>query len=232
MHRKRPVLAHCAAFALAAFALGCNTIDTRTNQGYRGPRTYSGTRVALSLAGSAFMRLNPPEVALWLGDAALSATADTLLLPITIPEQIRLNRETAQRLRTDVEQPGVLRPINDESPLNTAKRLFRECSSHVLNIKPELTDCYSIDAKIELDGEELTGAEYKTRLRAEYLPLRGGSSFVRLRDPDYEVREGSVLITARRLEADTQERTPITWIVGPGPDGVWRILEERSQGLP
>ena len=167
-----------------------------------------------------------------MGDAALSATADTLLLPITIPEQLRLNREREQRMRVDIEQPGVLLPIANEEPLNTAKRLFRECSGYVLNVKPELTDCYSIHAVIDLDGEKMTGAEYKTRLRAEYLPLRGGKSFVRLRDPDYEVREKTVLITARRLEADTQERTPVTWIVGPCPDGAWRILEERGQGLP
>jgi hypothetical protein len=233
---QRPVTARwgCrAAFGALLALAGCNTVDTLVDDGYTGPRTYSGTRRALSLAGQAFYRVNPYEVALWGGDALLCTAADTLLLPLTLPAQLRRNRDEEEHLRVDVEQPSVLRPIPGEDALSTAKRLFRECSSHLLNFSPQLPDCYSISAKITLegDGEELSGADYKVRLREELLPLAGSMRFVRLRNPTFEERPPNVEVTARRLDSDTEERTPLMWLLGPGPDGGWRILEERGQGF-
>ena len=162
----------------------------------------------------------------------LCSAADTLLLPITIPEQIRRNERLEQSLRTDIEQPGVLREIGGERPINTAKRLFRECSSLVLNVKPQLTDCYSIEAKIELEGgEELSGAQYKEQLRSEFLALGKTGRFVRLVKPEYEEQGQNIAIDMQRLDSDKNESKPLHWLVGPGTDGQWRILEERGPGF-
>jgi hypothetical protein len=223
-----------AAALCAALALGCSTIDTRTDDGYVGARTYSGARQSLNLAKLAFLQLNPPFLALWLGDAVLSGIADTLLLPITIPEQSKLNLATSEALRTDIERPGLLRKIEGEEAVRTAKRLFRECSSFVLNLDPRITDCYSIAAKVELTegSEELSGAQYKLRLREEFAPLRGTGRFIRLKDAKFEEHAPNIVITATLEDSKEETRTPITWVVGPGSDGEWRILEERGPGFP
>jgi hypothetical protein len=223
-----------AAVFCTALALACSTIDTRTDEGYVGARTYSGARQALSLAKIAFLQVNPPFFALWVGDSVVSGLADTLLLPITIPEQIKQNRETVESLRTDVERPGVLRKIEGEEAIRTARRLFRECSSFVLNLDPRITDCYSIGAKIQLEesSEEFTGAQYKLRLREEFAPLRGTGRFIRLKEPQFEEQPPNIVIRATREDSKEETRSPLTWVVGPGADGEWRILEERGAGFP
>jgi hypothetical protein len=223
-----------AALLCSALALSCSTIDTRTDDGYEGARTYSGTREALGLAKIAFLQVNPPFFALWVGDSVLSAVADTLLLPITIPEQSKLNRETAESLRTDVERPGVLPKIEGEEAVRTARRLFRECSGFVLNLDPRVTDCYSIGAKIQIaeGAEELTGAQYKLRLRQEFAPLRGTGRFMRFKDAQFEEQPPNIVITAVKEDSNDATRSPLTWIVGPGPDGQWRILEQRGASFP
>jgi hypothetical protein len=217
-------------------ALACNTIDTRMNAGYTGPRTYSGARQALGVAKQSFLSLNPPLLALSLADALFSSVADTFLLPLTIPEQSKLNTERTESLRLDVEQPGPLRVIANEEPLRTARRLYRECSSLALSLSSRFVNCYSIAAKIEITDqggtEQLTGAEYKAKLREEFVPLQGTGRYARMKQPKYEEQPPNVVITAVREDSEDETRETIVWVVGPGADGEWRILEERGPGFP
>jgi hypothetical protein len=219
---------------------GCSTYDTLRDSGYTGPRVYSGARQALSLAKSAFLRVNPPEFALWVSDSLLSSVADTLLLPFTIPQQSRMNAAVVESQRLDVEQPGVLPKIANEEPQRTARRLFQMCNSLLVNFDAHLTDCYSIHAKIEItaddkpggEAETLDGAEYKKRLRSEFASLAGTERFIRLRNAKFEEALPNVRVTAERADQKTEKKGSLVWVVGPGEDGEWRILEEQGAGFP
>ena len=158
-----------------------------------------------------------------------------VLLPLTAIEQSRWSESRTNRARTDLEQPSLVFPAENEDPLRTARRLFRACENLARNLNPQYTDCYSISSKIELtdeDGEtrSLDGKAYKDEVKAIILARRGGTRFVRYLDPQYELEGNRVRVKATREESGIQERTPIEFVFGPGEDGGWRILEERSQG--
>jgi uncharacterized protein YceK len=221
--------------AMCMLTAGCMTLDTRTNPSYSGPPVYSGTRVAAGYAGQTFYALNIPYFAFFTLDTALSLVADTVLLPFTIPEQIRWSERRQTEARTDIEQPSVILPPNQEAPEDTARRLFRACEPLARTLNNTYLDCYSANAKIEIvdEGEvvrTLTGTEYKEEIRPVMDAARGGTKFVRYADPTFERDGENVRITATRLDSELDGRTPIELIVGAGPDGGWRILEERSIG--
>jgi uncharacterized protein YceK len=219
--------------AATALTLGCGTVDTRMNEGYEGPPVYSGARQSLSFAKLAFLQVNPFLLALALGDSVISAVADTVLLPITIPEQLQQNTESREHARLDIDQPSVVSQIKGEEPLRTAKRLYQTCSNYVINVNPRVTDCYAIDAKIKIEGgEELTGAEYKEKLREELAPLKGSGRFISLKEPKYEIAGTNVRVEATRRDPDSAKKSTLVWVVGPGSDGQWRILEEEGAGFP
>ena len=221
--------------AVALVAAGCMTFDTRTNPSYDGPPAYSGTRLAASLFGQALYALNLPFAAFFGADVGLSFVADTVLLPLTIPEQLSWSTERANALRTDIQQNSVIVPPQNEAPGDTATRLFRACTSLVASMSRTYLDCYDATAKITVvDAERaprtFTGSEYKEQIAAYFEAARGGASFVRYSDPVFTVEDDRVRIKATRLDSRLEERTPIVLIVGPSADGQWRILEERSVG--
>jgi len=214
---------------------GCMTLDTRTNPGYEGPPVYSGTRLALRNFQGAFYAVRPEIMAFFLADSVLSGVADTLLLPVTIGEQQTWSAARQLEARTDVEQPSLIRPAAKEDPILTAKRLYRACNSLARSFRDRFTDCYSIDAKIEIlvDGNvdrTLTGIDYKNEIREVIAAKRGTTEYVRLDDPVYTREGANVLVTATRLDSEFDDPTEIQMLMGPDEEGAWRILEERSVG--
>jgi hypothetical protein len=203
------------------------------NQGYEGPAVYSGARQSLNFAKLAFLQVNPFLLALALGDSLISAVADTALLPVTIPEQLAQNASEREHARLDIDQPSVVSPIKGEEAMRTAKRLYQTCSNYVINVNPRVTDCYAIAAKIKIEGgEEMTGAEYKERLREELAPLKGSGRFISLKEPKYEQVGNNVRVEATRRDPDSAKKSTLVWVLGPGSDGQWRILEEEGVGFP
>jgi uncharacterized protein YceK len=218
-----------------ALASGCMTFDTRTNPGYTGPPMYSGARTAAGNAGQAFTAFNLPFFAFFLVDTVLSTVADTLLLPLTAIEQSKWSEARERRQRIDVEQPSLVTPAAKEDPLRTARRLFKACENLARNLNPMYTDCYTIEAQIEIKDEDgdvrtLTGKEYKEEIRAVITARRGGTRFVRYLEPQFDVEGDRVRVRAVREESGIQERLPIEFVFGPGSDGGWRILEEKGPG--
>ncbi len=228
----RPLL---AALLCTGFASACMTIDTRSKPGYTGPPAYSGTRTAAARVQGAFQGFNLVGMVLNSVDVLLCVVADTFLLPITAFEQSKWSAARETRQRTDIEQPSLVFPADGEDPLRTARRLFKTCESLARNLNPQYVDCYSINAKIEVTDEDgdtraVNGKEYKDEVKAVILARRGGTRFVRYFDPKYELEGNRVRVKATREESGFQERLPIEFVFGPGEDGGWRILEERSPG--
>lgn len=228
----RPLL---AALLCICFASACMTIDTRSNPGYSGPPAYSGTRVAASRVQGAFMAFNLVGILINSVDVLLCVVADTFLLPVTAFEQSKWSEARVNRARTDIEQPSLVFPAEGEDPLRTARRLFKTCENLARNLNPQYVDCYSISSKIEVvdeDGEtrSVNGKEYKDEVKEVILARRGGTRFVRFYDPKYELEGNRVRVKATREESGFQDRLPIEFVFGPGEDGGWRILEERSPG--
>jgi uncharacterized protein YceK len=218
-----------------ALASGCMTFDTRTNPGYSGPPMYSGARTAAGNAGQAFTAFNLPFFAFFVIDTVLSTVADTLLLPLTAFEQSKWSEARERRQRIDIEQPSLVVPAANEDPLRTARRLFKACENLARNLNPTYTDCYALDAKIEITDEDgdvrtLNGLEYKAEVRKVLEARRGGTRFVRFLEPQYEVEGQRVRVRAVREDSGVQKRKPIEFVFGPGSDGGWRILEEKSPG--
>ncbi len=91
------------AALLVVFLSGCMTITTREDTDDAWPRVYSGTLMDLAVIGMPVLvatgEVDPGGLMalqfLWIAvlDLPFSFVADTLLLPITIPEQIALNRK-------------------------------------------------------------------------------------------------------------------------------------------
>jgi uncharacterized protein YceK len=225
-----------AALLASSLLCGCMTLDSRINPSYNGPPAYSGTRRAVGNIQAAFMAFSPFGMVFNTGDLLLCLVADTLLLPVTGFEQAKYSAERSSRARTDLEQPSLVFPAENEDPLRTARRLFKACENLARNMNPQYVDCYSISSKIEITEEDsddtrsLTGQAYKDEVKAVILARRGGTRFVRYLDPSYELEGQRVRVKATREDAGIQERHPIEFVFGPGEDGGWRILEERSQG--
>jgi uncharacterized protein YceK len=218
-----------------ALASGCMTFDTRTNPGYSGPPLYSGARTAAGNAGQAFTAFNLPFFAFFVIDIGLSTGADTLLLPLTAFEQAKWSEARERRQRIDVEQPSLVTPAAHEDPLRTARRLFKACENLARNLNPTYTDCYTVDATIEIKDEDgdvrtLNGTQYKEEIRQVINARRGGTRFVRLLEPQFSVEGDRVRVRAVREDSGVQERVPIEFVFGAGSDGGWRILEEKSPG--
>lgn len=213
--------------------LACSTLETRTNPGYDGPRTYSGTRRDAAGLGIGFANLSLPIMMLYSFGLPFSMLADTALLPLTLVEERNRRAGLEDALRAEQEAPSAISTTPGASPLAQARRLFRTCSDLLSRLHPELVDCYSIHARIhQATGEEIAGAEYKRRVHAALARGESASDFVRLRDPAYTVEGEHVRIEATRISSQRFERPTVTLIVGPGPDGGWRILEETGVDWP
>lgn len=224
-----------AGLFAAALLVGCMTIDSRNDPGYDGPRVYSGTRLALRHTGHSLYRFNL-LMFYYLADLPFSFVADTLLLPVTISEDAARQPLPAAEPRFEREAPSVIAATEGASPLANAKRLFAACRERFERLDPTLTDCYAIDARIVLEDAhgavEITGADYKGRIRAAIASLGKSYAFVSIQDPAYSQEGGRVRIEAQRLSSFGARRQRISLLVGPGPDGGWRIIEEVASGWP
>ena len=222
-----------AALLLALAASACMAIDTQTNKSYRGPLVYSGTRYDLEGAGNSFVDFNIGWLMFLLADLPFSFLADTVMLPYTIPKESARSQEHAEEIEVATERPSPVKPRAGEAPQATAERLFTACEKLVVAHDPHLTDCYSIDAQIQISGDTpIRGADYKPLLREHLARSEAAYESVDWRDPQYQVEGERVRITAVRGSSARKERAPIVLVVGPCSDGAWRILEEDSVGWP
>jgi uncharacterized protein YceK len=230
----RSRIARLGAVALLALAAtACMAIDTQTNKGYRGPLVYSGTRYDASQFADSFIDFNMGWMLFTLFDFPFSFLADTLMLPYTIPRESARGEKAAEEVQTVAERPSPVQPRAGEAPLATAQRLFVACEKLVRNHDPHLTDCYSIDAQIQIDGAApLRGADYKPVLREGLARATAAYESHDWREPVYQVEGERVRISAVRGSSTDPARTPLVLVVGAGADGSWRILEEQSVGWP
>ncbi|HXZ86417.1 MAG TPA: YceK/YidQ family lipoprotein [Myxococcota bacterium] len=226
-----------AVLALGA-SLGCMTIDTRRDPSYHGPWVYSGVRKDGALLDSVHEPNLGQEVGALLFwstflamDAPFSFLADTALLPITIPEDRKLDADKAREAQVNSERPSPIEPTPGEDALATARRLFATCAELLHDQDPHLSDCYSIDAQVELaGGGSLRGSEYKQAVRAGIERNASAGRYVEWRNPTFSADGERVRIDATRASSVDPPRTAITLVVGPCADGGWRIVSETSIG--
>ncbi len=111
--------ATCVALVIAVLAhTGCGTIASRTMPGYDGPWIYSGTVMDVAAVfGGASEGGEGSIAALLIFDVPFSLVADTLLLPLTIYEQITGRRNPEEPETGPVgAHPGPPSPPGDEPP--------------------------------------------------------------------------------------------------------------------
>jgi len=228
-----------AALGLALcflLAPACSTVDTRTNAGYSGTRVYSGTAAALSSLGRALGSLRIDMFIMHMIDLPFSMVADTLLLPITIPEQGSrdVDLERLARVDTDVPSPFEFDPTLSRE--RNAEELFDACMALFLNLDPRLTDCYAVGANIlTIEGgvtTQMTGAEYKLRMRDSIARIEDTGNFVKYRNPVFTRADDEVRIEATRVSSFDNQRNPVSLLIGPSDDGEWRIQEEIGGRWP
>jgi uncharacterized protein YceK len=204
------------------------TVETRTNEHYEGPRTYSGTLADLELIGVSFMGGGSFYFLASAMDLPFSLVADTVLLPMTIPEEIARSTVVEHALRTDLEQPGPVRPIANVDPQRNAEQLFESCVLLFQRLDPDVTDCYSLDARVVgADGHPVHGGDYKERLRQALTLLHRSGGFVAFHEARYHDEGERVRIEATLETSFMPERAAVVLWVGPGTDGDWRILAEQ-----
>lgn len=209
------------------------TVDTQLDKGYKGPRVYSGVRKDLGIMGPAFLKLQMGTVLISLFDFPFSFVADTLILPVTITRDLDRSRVAEEQARVDSERPALVHAKSGEAPADTARRLFDACHALLRRQSPQLSDCFSIDAVVTIaGGQPERGGAYKTSLREAILRNRDEAVFVDWRDPVFEPEGERVRIRATRRSSREPRETALEFVVGPGADGGWRILEEISVGWP
>ncbi len=236
------VLRALGLFLLPGLLLGCMTIQTRTDPGYTGARIYSGARTDLANMGEAGMSLNLGLIVIALVDLPFSFLADTVLLPLTIPEE-RERRAALEVEATPIDEQAES-PVSGREgtpPLEMGKRLYRECLKRIEKLQPSFIDCYSVDAIVSVvtpgpDGRVemrvISGAQYKVYLRDRIARARSDGDYVTFREASFELEGERVRVRTSRVAASTSMRHQITLLLGAGDDGGWRILEERSAGWP
>jgi len=209
------------------------TLDTQLDKGYKGPRVYSGVRKDLRLMGPAFLNLSFGWVVITLFDLPFSLVADTLILPVTIPRDLDRSEAEAEQERVDSERPALVHANAGEAPADTARRLFDACRVLLRRQTPELSDCFSIEAVVTVAGSQpLRGSAYKIELREAIERNRDDGIFIDWRDPVFEPADERVRVRATRRSSREPPETPLEFVIGPGSDGGWRILEETSVGWP
>jgi uncharacterized protein YceK len=225
-----------SAALLVGLAGGCMTLNTRSDPTYDGSRVYSGTRVDLAQGVGQLLQFSTGML-LFFGDLPLSFIVDTVLLPVTIPEERARRTALEAQLQTRTDNPSVIELRPDEGPIETARRLFETCRDLTEQLSIRVLDCYALEARVvrvSADGipTGLTGAAYKQKLvdtlkRAKYAGL-----FISYRDPSFEPQGDAVRVEATRVTSQSAERNPVRFLMGPGEDGQWRILEEQSRSWP
>ena len=192
-------------------ATGCMTLDSRGDASYHGPRTYSGVRQDAAQVGTFFSQLNPLFV-LFIADMPFSLLADTLLLPLTIPEERARQAELAEALTRP--SPPVIEALPDESPEEAARRLFEECTRRLENLLDSLTDCYGAGARAEL--------------RDALARLRASGDILSYRKARYAREGDAVRVEAVRVSAQSAQTQPTSFLIGRDEAGDWRIVEQTG----
>ena len=216
---------------LALASTGCMTWETRSDRGYDGPRVYSGTRLAAQQAGQQLLRFNLAWVLLFGIDIPLSFVADTILLPVTIPEERARRAAEAGRMQIRDERPSPITVPASTHPIDAAKRLFEECVRLLERHNPLLTDCFAQEARIFYDEGEprmLSGSEYKKRLRAVLAEFQQNGDFVTWRHATYAQSGDRVRIDVERSSSERGETGHVTLWAAPGTDEGWRFVEIRG----
>lgn len=237
---KRSMRTRFVIISMASLAAACATFETRGDRTYDGGRVYSGTSTSLSRVGTGLINSNYGLVLIGFIDLPFSFAADTVLLPLTVVEEARRQKKVRAREQVERETSTGVRSLRGEPSVATARRLFAQCTELLEQLDPSLADCYSIDARIVVvdpsdptGGDELRGAAYKQELRAALRRARNSGDYLTYRETSYEPASDSQ-VRVRTLRARSASATPdsITFLLGPGSDGEWRILEERGPGWP
>jgi uncharacterized protein YceK len=225
--------AFACLLALLTAAPGCMTIDTQLGRGYEGPYVYSGARKDLEIMGPAFLHLSMGWVILTLIDLPLSLVADTLLLPVSISRDAQRDKKIEEKTQVATDRPALVHAKAGDTPSDTARRLFDECRDLLRRQRPELTDCYSVDAAITIaGGPALPGSQHKLAVREAIAHHRDQGITVDWRDPVFETDGERVRIRATRRSTREPSESALSLVVAPGADGGWRIVEEQSVGWP
>jgi len=230
MLRLRPF---AAALALLVCAPGCMSVDTQVSRGYEGPYIYSGVRKDLAMMGPAFLHLSMGQVLFSLIDLPFSLVADTLFLPVSIPRDAERAKGIEERTQVHHDRPALVHAEPGEAPADTARRLFDECRDLLRRQSPQVSDCYSVDASISIAGaQSLRGSDHKLVVREAIKVHQEEGIFVDWRDPVFELEGERVRVRATRRSTREPAESALELVVGPCPDGGWRILEESSVGWP
>lgn len=136
---------------------------------------------------------------------------------------------------------AVLVHANPRDPVAAATELFQKYVAFGESYDARLVELYADDATVRNrrvlpTGESremaLSGAQYK-QLMAAALPMakaRGDRSTYS--EVTYAQEGNGVRIKATRYSELKRYSSPVSWLVRPGPDGNWRIVEESSESRP
>jgi uncharacterized protein YceK len=211
-------------------SLGCMTIDTQRDAGYHGPWVYSGVRKDAEMFPDAFLHLSGWALFV-MADFPFSAIADTVILPVTIPKDRVRDQEIAADTEVSTERPSPIEPVAGEDAVATAQRLFDACAKLLHKQDPHFSDCYSVDAEVEIaGGATFRGADYKTAVRGALARDVAAGQLVEWRTPTFTADGARVRIDATRASSSDPPRSPVVLEVGACADGAWRIVSEHSVG--
>ena len=237
---KRSMTARFVIISLVSIVAACATFETRGDRTYDGARVYSGTSTSLNRFGTGLINSNYALAFIGFIDLPFSFVADTVLLPLTLVEETRRQKQVTASEQVEREASSGVRSLRGEPPVAAAGRLFTQCTELLEELDPRLADCYSIDARIVVvdpsdptRGEELRGAAYKQELRDALRRARDSGDYFTYRETSYEPESDSqVRVRALRARSASATLDGIIFLLGPGSDGEWRILEERGPGWP
>jgi len=222
-----------AVLALLLCTSGCMSLDTQLDPGYKGAYVYSGVRKDLEIMGPSFLHLSFGWVMITLFDLPFSLVSDTLLLPVSLSRDGKRSEKIAEKTQVDRDRPALVTAKPGEAPADTAKRLFDACRALIRRQDDQLSDCYGVDASIEVAGAAAqSGSAYKLAIREAIARDRDDDIFVDWRDPVFEPDGERVRVRATRRSTREPAESPVELVLGPGADGGWRIVHEASVGWP
>lgn len=225
-----------ACMLAVAACSACMTFDTRSNADYRGPSVYSGSRADLSYLGQSLLHLSLGTFGLALIDLPLSFVADTLLLPVTIPEDLGREAQHTRSVDPALEQPSPIADFAGDDPVDAARALLDECLDRLRQQRADFVDCYSVDARIERfeAGGRLElqdGAQWKARMRPRLERMVRTGEYVTLLDAEFTREIDAVRVDVEVASSLRPDRYPIRLRIARGDDGQWRIVGQRGRAL-
>lgn len=213
-----------APLALASLLSACSTLGSLISSDYQGLAIYGGVYDnARSMRREASESDIDGMVALAI-DFPFSLVADTVLLPLTIPMQLRASDGQAAQAPAETGR---------WAPSAEGARAFVEsCFALAREFDARYVDCYGDDSRISYRGArdaDLSGAEFRDLLKRS-LPaakLRGDRSI--FRDLRIEPEGSSFRVRATRYSELYAYESPWEALVGADSTGAWRILRETVE---